>query len=336
MHVVAGLALAFTTAILYASAIGLQALEAREAPEEEHLRVALLRRLVTRPRWLIGTFLALCGWAAQVGALLLIPLTLVEPVLATSLIVLLGIGARVLGERVGRREILSVCTMAAGIALLAWAAPPRETNHTGGAALIVSIAVLAVIALVPYALARLGRPAGLLIAVGAGSAYALDGLGTKFFSDDFANRAWVGLIGWGIVMGVAAGVATLSEMSALQRRPATQVAPIVLALTTLIPVGLAPVFAGETWSGDPWLRVALGVSIILIVGGASVLATSPAVGAVLEEPGKGTERSDERESTLSARSTSSSDVESDESSSVSTTTSPALGTRSGSGSPASK
>jgi len=323
MLVVAGLALAFTTAILYAAAVGLQALEAREAPAEHHLRVALLRRLVTRPRWLAGTALAFLGWAAQVGALLLIPLTLVEPVLATSLIVLLGIGARVLGERVGKREISSVGAMAAGIALLAWAAPPRETDHAGGASLIASIAVLAAIALVPYAFSLFRREAGVLIAIGAGAAYACDGLATKFFSDDFANSAWTGLVFWGVLMGVAAGIATLSEMSALQRRPATQVAPIVLALTTLVPVGLAPVLAGETWSGDPWLRVALATSIVLIVGGASILATSPVVGAVLEEPGNGTDESEERDSTPSARSTSLRDAESEESSSVSTTTSPA-------------
>ena len=133
MVVVAGLALAFTTAILYAAAVGLQALEAREAPQEQHLRLSLLRRLITKPRWLIGTGLALLGWAAQVGALLLIPLTLVEPALAMSLVVLLVIGSRVLGERVGRREILSVSAMVAGIALLAWAAPPRETDHASGA-----------------------------------------------------------------------------------------------------------------------------------------------------------------------------------------------------------
>ena len=123
MVVVAGLSLAFTTAILYATAVGLQALEARESPQEQHLRISLLRRLITRPRWLIGTGLALLGWIAQVGALLLIPLTLVEPALAMSLVVLLVIGSRVLGERVGRREILSVSAMVAGIALLAWCAP---------------------------------------------------------------------------------------------------------------------------------------------------------------------------------------------------------------------
>jgi drug/metabolite transporter (DMT)-like permease len=257
-----------------------------------------------------------------VGALLLIPLTLVEPALAMSLVVLLGIGARVLHEKVGRREILSVCTMVAGISLLAWAAPPREAEHAGGVGVAVAIGVLAVIALVPYALALIGRSVGLLIAVGAGAAYAIDGLATKFFSDDFSNWVWTGLVAWGIVMGLAAGLGTLSEMSALQRSPATQVAPIVFALTTLVPVALAPVLAGETWSGSPWIRIALGASLLLIVGGASVLATSPAVGAVLEEPGKGTAESDERDSTPSARSTSESDSESDESATVSTTTSP--------------
>jgi len=321
MDVAAGLALAFTTAILYATAVGLQALEAREAPSEQHLRLSLLARLVRKPRWLIGTGLALLGWVAQVGALLLIPLTLVEPALAMSLVVLLGIGSRVLGEQVGRREILSVSTMVAGIALLAWAAPPRDAEHAGGAGVITAIGVLAVIALVPYGLALLGRSAGLLIAVGAGAAYAIDGLATKFFSDDFSNSAWIGLISWGVIMGLAAGLATLSEMSAFQLRPATQVAPIILALTTLVPVALAPVLAGETWSGDPWLRVALGASILLIVGGASVLATSPAVGAVLEESGNGTADSDERESAASARSSVESDSERDESPAVTTTTS---------------
>ena len=143
------------------------------------------------------------------GALLLIPLTLVEPALAMSLVVLLVIGSRVLGERVGRREILSVSAMVAGIALLAWAAPPRETDHASGAGVIVAIAILGVIALVPYGLSVLGRSAGLLIAVGAGAAYAIDGLGTKFFSDNLSSEAWIGLIGWGIVMGLAAGLGTL-------------------------------------------------------------------------------------------------------------------------------
>lgn len=326
MLVVAGLALAFTTAVLYAAAVGLQALEAREAPDEHHLRLSLLGRLVKKPRWIIGTLLALLGWVSQIGALLLIPLTLVEPALATSLIVLLVIGHRMLDEPIGRREIASVTAVAVGIGLLAWAAPARDTTHAVGAGLIAAVAVLAVLSLVPYALSRTAHPPALVIAVGAGVAYALDGLASKFFSDDLANWAWLGLVVWGVIMGLAAAVGTLSEMSALQRRPATQVAPIVLALTTLVPVALAPALAGESWSPNPWLRTALIASIVLIVAGAGVLGTSPAVGAVLEaeaDPGKGTALSDSRDSSLVTASTVASAEESEESPSATTTTSPA-------------
>src|SRR6266536_1232225 len=144
MHVLAGLVAAFATAVLYASAVALQALEARKVPREHSLRPSLLTRLLRRPLWLLGTALAALGWAAQVGALLLIPLTLVEPTLAVSLVV-------VLGERVGRREVVSVVAVTAGIGLLAWAAPARDPQHVVGARLAVSIGVLALIALVPYA-----------------------------------------------------------------------------------------------------------------------------------------------------------------------------------------
>jgi hypothetical protein len=324
MLVFAGLICAFTTSVLYATAVGLQALEARDAPHEHSLRVSLLFGLVRKPRWLVGTGLALAGWVAQVGALLLIPLTLVEPALATSLVVLLVIGARVLKEPVGRRETACVVAITIGIGLLAWAAPNRETAHETGTGLIVAIASLGVLALVPYAFSLVTRPPAFAIAIGAGMAYAVDGLATKFFSDDFATSAWLGIVFWGVAMAAAAGVGTLSEMSALQGRPATQVAPIVLALTTLVPVALAPVLANESWSRSGWTRAALIASILLIVGGAGVLASSRAVGAVLEveSDGNGTGRSDLADSSRVTAPTVARADATDESS-VSTTTSPA-------------
>jgi drug/metabolite transporter (DMT)-like permease len=326
MHVLAGLVAAFGTAVLYASAVALQALEARKVPREHSLRPSLLTRLLRRPLWLLGTALAAAGWAAQVGALLLIPLTLVEPTLAVSLVVLLGFGVRVLGEPVGRREVVSVAAVTAGIGLLAWASPARDPNHDVGIRLALSVGLLAAIALVPYALSRLGRSPGALIAVGAGVAYAIDGLATKFFSDDVSGRAWLGLALWFAAMLGAAAVGTLSEMSALQARPATQVAPIVLALTTLIPVALAPALAGETWSSSAWAQTGLVAAIVLIVSGAASLARSTAVGSVLEAEARKslseTPRSDSAESSPATRLSVASADGSDESR-VTTTTSPA-------------
>ena len=40
-------------------------------------------------------------------------------------------------------------------------------------------------------------------------------------------------------------------MSALQRRPATHVAPVMFAVQVLVPVILAPLIFGEKWSTTP-------------------------------------------------------------------------------------
>jgi hypothetical protein len=282
MLVFAGILAALGTSLLYATAVAFQAWEARKAPEEHTLRASLLVLLVRRPVWLIGTGLALAGWAAQVGALLLVPLTLVEPTLAASLVFLLGYGVWMLREPIGKREVISVGCVTAGIALLAWAAPDREPHHATGPRLMAALSFLGLIALAPYVVSLVRRAPAPLIAVGAGVAYAIDGLATKFFADDVSRHTWLSLVLWGAVMVSAAGIGTLSEMSALQSRPATQVAPLVLALTTLVPVALAPVLANETWSGDPWVRTALVLALALIVGGAISLGRSRPVGTVLE------------------------------------------------------
>src|SRR5205823_1268458 len=131
MLVFAGIVAALGTAVLYASAVALQAYEARQVPEEHTLRAALTTRLVRRP--------------------------------------------------VGRREVVSVGAVAAGIALLAWAAPHREAHHSTGPRLVAALVVLGAIALAPYALSLARRAPAALVAIGAGTAYAVDGLATKFF-----------------------------------------------------------------------------------------------------------------------------------------------------------
>ena len=52
---VIGLDLAALAAILYAVAVALQSLEAHEAPARERLHSKLVERLVSEPRWLVGT-----------------------------------------------------------------------------------------------------------------------------------------------------------------------------------------------------------------------------------------------------------------------------------------
>jgi hypothetical protein len=277
-----GLLAAVTASGLYSAGIALQAAEARRLAPEHALRLSLLRRLVAQPRWLAGISLDGGGWGLQALALGLAPLTVVQPALALGLVFLLAIGSRALRERVRTRDAIAVVGVAAGLAGLGWAAPEHVARHETGWRLVLALGLLGAAALVPFALARTRGAGGAIVALAAGLAFAWDGIATKFFADDVTARAFPGFLLWLIAMLVAAGLGTLCENSALQRRPVTQTAPLVLAAATVVPVVLAPFVAGEDWSGGAGLRAVLVVSLVLVVAGAAQIARAPAVAAVLE------------------------------------------------------
>jgi drug/metabolite transporter (DMT)-like permease len=280
-QLILGLLSAVAASGLYSAGIALQASEARLLAPEHGLRVSLLRRLAARPRWLGGIALDACGWALQALALGLAPLTVVQPALALGLVYLLAIGANVLGEPVGRRALAAVLAVAAGVGGLGWAAPDRVVHHETGATLALALGLLGAAALVAFALARARGAGAQLVALAAGLAFAWDGIATKLFSDDVAQRAFPGVVLWLAGMVAAAGLGTLCENSALQRRPVTQVAPLVLAAATVVPVALAPLLAGESWGESAGVRAVLVASLALVVGGAAQLVRTPAVAAVL-------------------------------------------------------
>src|SRR6202030_1977641 len=70
-------------------------------------------------------------------------------------------------------------------------------------------------------------------------------------------------------------------MSALQSRPAIQVAPVVFVTQTVIPVVLAPLLLGERFTATPLGGVPLAMSLALLVAGAAALARSPLLLALM-------------------------------------------------------
>ena len=74
----------------------------------------------------------------------------------------------------------------------------------------------------------------------------------------------------------------VSVQAALQRRPATHVAPVMFAVQVLVPVLLAPLIFGESWSTTPLGGVALVGFMAIAIGGTTLLAGSRSVGAVID------------------------------------------------------
>lgn len=279
---VVGIAAAVTASLLYNTSIALQALEARVVPGEHSLRPSLLGRLLRNRRWLGATALGLLGWPFEIAALLLAPLTVVQPCIASGLVLLLWLGATRLGEAPGRREFVAVAAIVVGIAGVAWAAPERTTDHAGAGAIALALVLVAVPVLAPYALRGRARVAGMLIVLSAGCGYAWTAIASKLLTDELAAGALVVAALWLATAAASEGLALLSEMSALQRRPATHVAPAMFAVQVLVPVVLAPLIFGESWGETPLGGAALVAFMAVAVAGTTLLAGSRTVGAVIE------------------------------------------------------
>lgn len=277
---VAGVALAAFASVLFNLAIVIQAGEVRDVPGEYGLTLSLIGRLLRRPRWLLGSAMGLTAFPLQTVALLLAPLTAVQPADAAGLLVLLFLGARRLHERVGQREVTAVVAIAVGIVVVTIAAPKRHVSDVAGAEVLLPMAAVALVALAPLVLRRWTATASLVVVLGAGFAFALGAFCAKILADAIDRSAWVVAA---LALGVAAVAAlagTVSEQTALQQRQATQVAPLIFAIELLVPIALAVIVVGEDWERKSLIGILAGLT--MVVGGAISLARTPTVARLME------------------------------------------------------
>jgi drug/metabolite transporter (DMT)-like permease len=273
-----GVGVAVLAAVCFELSYAIQALEARAAPASAGVRLALLGRLLRRPGWLGAIALSGLGFGLQVVALRHAPLSVVQPVLALGLVLLLALSARVLGERVGRRELAAAAGVIAGVALLVLAGPERgPAGHPLG--LAGACAALGAVALAPSAL-RSVAPALLVAAATCGdalAALAINEVARAIAPFGLDAVAWAGL-------AAAAGLlAVANETTALQRAPASAVAPVVLGGQVALPVLLAPLVSGDRWGATPLHGGVIVLGLLLLVAAVALLARSPAVGRFRQE-----------------------------------------------------
>ena len=276
-----GIGVALAAATAYCFGVLLQSLEARDVPDSESLKLSLLKNLVSRRRWVLGTACVILGWLLQAAALGLAPLTVVQPALAVGLFVLLIAGERMSDERIGRREVLAVLAIAAGVAGLGLASPKGAEGGSAAATVIgPALAVFAVLALAPYLLK--GRKLPILVVISAGLAYACSGFMTKFVADAFSDQHFVS----------RAGLARRHHRGRGHRAGQRDDRAAEALGGPGVPRGAGdsdragradgPVLAGEPWSTDPLKLAALGVSLVVLAAGTAVLASAGAVAAVVD------------------------------------------------------
>jgi len=280
--VLLGLAAAAAASVAFNVGIVLQAQDARLAPPAQGLRLSLIANLARRRRWIVGFLLGGVGFALQVVALSLAPFVAVQPVLAAGLLLVLYLGVRMLGERVGRTEIAGVLGITAGIGLLAWGTPAGTETVSSAPAVISVMAAMTLVSLIPFALRGRGRlDSATFVVVASALAFGAGNIATKLVSDQVGSGSWLTAGVWLAVAAATGLIALTTEMTALQRRPATFVVPVSFAIQTFLPVILEPIYLSERWSTAALDGVPLITGLLLVGLGAVAVSKTRAVSALV-------------------------------------------------------
>ncbi len=253
----------------------LPAIDARHA-------LRLLRVLLTAPAWLAGFGLMLCGFGLQVVALTLAPVSVVQPVLGSGVVILLAGSRIVLRERLGRVELACVLAMVAAIIMIALSAvgPAGHVGERASGPLLAAVAVpacLAALALGARALrsepsGRHRLPAiGVSYALASGLLYGVATLAIKALSGTLAHHL---VLGAGLLLAVAgspypyvtvacSAVGMLIFQTGLQRCRVSIVGPVSNITGTVFFIVAGTWLFGERLPADP-VKLSLRLTGIVV------------------------------------------------------------------------
>jgi drug/metabolite transporter (DMT)-like permease len=306
-HLAAGVLISAISAILYNVGFVLEK-HALGEMESVHARrlLHLLGSVISSPVWVIGFCSMLVGLGLQVVALSLVPISVVQPIFVSGIVVLLVLSHVSLKEHLGRREWAAIALVA--LALLSISLSLDSTSDQAGtagafgslvAAAVPTIAVAFWLFLLADRLrdggGRRGAIRAPLFGLASGLMYGVASLATKAVSAIVEKRGV-----WESIPHVLASpylyalVATsvfglLLFQTALQRCPASVVVPISNVVSSVYVVAVGTAIFGEHLPAADWkltLRVfgfvAVFVSVLLLANAKSQV-TEPEM-PLLEEP----------------------------------------------------
>ncbi|NLT05081.1 MAG: DMT family transporter [Solirubrobacterales bacterium] len=276
-------ALALAAALLFSLGTVLQQRVARELPDSEAGGAGLLVKLARRPAWLVGVAADGLGFLAQAAALAVGRLVVVQPLLATSVVFALPLGARLDGRRVGRRDLVGAAAVTGGLAAFLVLADPTGGVDDATAAGWIVIAVVATAlcgGLVVAARGRAAAPRAALLGTAAGILFGISAALTKAVVDTLTDDGVVALAtDWHTYALVAVGWASMTLSQASLQTGA--LAPAVATQMSMDPI--ASLFLGTLAFQEQIHDTALGafgalLGIAAMVAGLAILARSQAAG----------------------------------------------------------
>ncbi|MDQ2754722.1 MAG: hypothetical protein M3R71_04145 [Actinomycetota bacterium] len=292
-HPVTGALLAAGSAVLYNSGFVLEKKALGELRSIHASRpVHLVGSLVGSPAWLVGFVVLLGGLAVQIAALSMAPISLVQPIFASGLLLLLVLSHIHLGERLSRPELYAVALVVAAVACLG-----ASLGHGGdiagsrddlGGLILLAVPTLAVAGWC-FVLAGRAQPIGAgvrrterlptaLYGLAAGFAYGVASVATKAVAAIIERQGVVGALPHLLaspalyLLGMTSLAGLVAFQVGLQRSPASILVPVSNVTSSTYAVIVGSVLFGEQLPTAGWQAALRVVGLVGVLAGVALLA----------------------------------------------------------------
>jgi drug/metabolite transporter (DMT)-like permease len=251
----------------------------------------LLLRMARRPLWLAGIACAGLGFVLQAVALSIGRLAVVQPVLVSSVVFALPLGAKFTGQRVHRIDLVAALMVTAALVAFLVIANPSGGRDDAPVHewVITGIAIAAVVAPLTFIAMRL-RPSAKAATLGtaAGILFALTAALTKVTADQFDEGVFEIFVHWHLYALIVVGYISMTlNQLALGTGVLAPAIATSIATDPIVSVIIGTTLLHESLHESPLGGVGTVLSLLVALGAIAILARSQEGGAATK-PGSGT------------------------------------------------
>ena len=220
------------------------------------------KALFASPLFTVGMLIAAGSWICHVGAMTMIPLSLVQAVLAGGIVLLAVMAERMLGLQVGSRQWVGLAMMAGGLVLLGVSLPTMHGAHSHFSVPVMIAFEAGLIAAGTLLIMgpRMGAPShhhAVMMGGASGILFGVSDIAIKALSGVIGSHGLLGIFSpWLLVALGPAVVAFFTSARSLQDGD-----PIPVIAVTSTAATVSGIIGGIVVFGDPFPVHPLGIVV---------------------------------------------------------------------------
>jgi drug/metabolite transporter (DMT)-like permease len=280
---VAGILIAIASALLFNHAVYRMKISVEVLPRiEMSSSWGVVKTFITNWPWLSAQIENIAGFILYAVALSIIPVSIVEPITAAGIVLLVYLAIRQLGEKVRPRDYAAIGMTVLGVILISLSLERGVSEATPNYHLfwIIAAVILGVAIAAPLLMGKKSTSVlAVALAVSGGLLDGIAGVFTRLVMINWGND-WKSTLVLLIVCVLAYVAAFIILQAGLQRGKAIVVAPVYNGIMELVPIVVGIVALNESFptvngKTDIFLSAMRILAFALILVGTLMLASRP-------------------------------------------------------------